>query len=81
MTRRECLINTVINTGNVLYIPASGSFSCMPECILNLQKKDLPTAIMLPSYVPPGKYFTELTILSFVISQNNDPSLYKTKKQ
>lgn len=35
---------------------------------------------MLPSYIPLGKYFTELTILSFVISQNHELSLYKTKE-
>lgn len=35
---------------------------------------------MLPSYIPLGKYFTELTILSFVISQNHELSLFKTKK-
>lgn len=36
---------------------------------------------MLPSYIPLGKYFTELTILSFVISQNHELSLFKTKKK
>lgn len=81
MTRRKHLlitcINTVLNTVSFLYITASGSFSCMPECIfVNLQEKELPRDEMFPSHISPQQLISEHTILSYVILPNNELQLY-----